>query len=43
MGMACSIKGRRKGMHIGYWWESCKEKRPLRRPRHHWADIKINH
>jgi hypothetical protein len=25
-------------MHIGYWWESQKEKRPLGRPRHRWVD-----
>jgi hypothetical protein len=31
-------------MHIGYWWESQKErKRPVGRPRHKWVDnIKIN-
>jgi hypothetical protein len=23
----------RRGMHIGFWWESQKEKRPLRGPR----------
>jgi hypothetical protein len=27
----------RRGMHIGYWWESQKE-RPLGRPRHRWVD-----
>jgi hypothetical protein len=31
----------RRGMHIGYWWES--RKRPLGRPRHRWVDnIKID-
>jgi hypothetical protein len=25
MGRACSTKGRRE-MHIGYWWESQKER-----------------
>jgi hypothetical protein len=25
MGRACSMHGRR-GMHIGYWWQSQKEK-----------------
>jgi hypothetical protein len=25
-------------MHIGYWWESKKEKRPLGRPRRRWVD-----
>jgi hypothetical protein len=28
----------RSGMHIGYWWESQTEKRPLGRPRHRWVD-----
>jgi hypothetical protein len=29
-------------MHIGYWWESQKE-RPLGRPRHRWLDnVKID-
>jgi hypothetical protein len=23
----------RRGMHLGYWWENQKEKRPLERPR----------
>jgi hypothetical protein len=35
----------RGGMHIGYWWESQKErgKRPLERPRRRWVDnIKID-
>jgi hypothetical protein len=27
----------RRGMHIGYWWESQKE-RPLGRPRRRWVD-----
>jgi hypothetical protein len=27
----------RIGMHIGFWWESQKE-RPLERPRHRWED-----
>jgi hypothetical protein len=25
-------------MHIGYWWESQREKRPLGRPRCRWVD-----
>jgi hypothetical protein len=25
-------------MHIGYWWESQKIKRPLGRPRYRWVD-----
>jgi hypothetical protein len=25
-------------MHIGFWWESQTEKRPLGRPRHRWLD-----
>jgi hypothetical protein len=25
-------------MHIGYWWESQKERDPLGRPRHRWVD-----
>jgi hypothetical protein len=30
-------------MHVGYWWESRKEKRALRRPRCRWVDnIKMN-
>jgi hypothetical protein len=30
-------------MHIGYWWESQKVKRPLGRPRRRWVDnIKID-
>jgi hypothetical protein len=30
-------------MHIGYWWESQKEKRPLGRQRRRWVDnIKMN-
>jgi hypothetical protein len=28
----------RRGMHIGYWWESQREKRPLGRPRRRWVD-----
>jgi hypothetical protein len=29
----------RRGMHIGYWWQSQKvRKRPLERPRHKWVD-----
>jgi hypothetical protein len=28
----------RNGMHRGFWWESQKEKRPVRRPRHRWKD-----
>jgi hypothetical protein len=33
----------RRGMHIGYWWESQKGKRPLGRPRGRWIDnIKMN-
>jgi hypothetical protein len=29
-------------MHIGFWWESQKERRVLRRPRSRWKDnIKI--
>jgi hypothetical protein len=32
----------RKGMHVGYWWESQKE-RPLGRRRRWWVDnIKID-
>jgi hypothetical protein len=32
----------RRGMHIGYWWESQKGKRPLGRPRRRWVgNIKI--
>jgi hypothetical protein len=31
----------RRGIHIGYWWES--QKRPLERPRHKWVhNIKID-
>jgi hypothetical protein len=26
----------KRGMHIGYWWES--QKKPLGRPRHRWVD-----
>jgi hypothetical protein len=30
-------------MHIGYWWEYRKKKRPLGRPRCRWVDnIKID-
>jgi hypothetical protein len=25
-----------KSMHIGFWWENHKEKRPLRIPRSKW-------
>jgi hypothetical protein len=28
----------RRGMHIEHWWESQKEKRPLRTPRRRWVD-----
>jgi hypothetical protein len=32
-----------KGMHIGYWWESQKERTPLGRLRRRWKDnIKID-
>jgi hypothetical protein len=32
---------RRRGMHIGFWWEI--QKRPLERPTHRWQDnIKRN-
>jgi hypothetical protein len=32
----------RRGIHIGYWWESQNE-RPLGRPRHRWVgNIKID-
>jgi hypothetical protein len=26
MGRACSTNGGRSGLHIGYWWESQKER-----------------
>jgi hypothetical protein len=29
----CSTKWYRRGMHMGYWWENQKEKKPLGRPR----------
>jgi hypothetical protein len=30
-------------MHIGYWWERQKEKRPLGRPRRRWVgNIKMD-
>jgi hypothetical protein len=33
----------RQGMHIGYWWDSQKGKRPLERPKRRWVDnIKID-
>jgi hypothetical protein len=37
MGRPCSINGERgrRGMHIGNWWESQKERG---RPRHEWFD-----
>jgi hypothetical protein len=25
-------------MHVGYWWESQKERSPLGRPRHRWVN-----
>jgi hypothetical protein len=28
----------RRGIYIGYWWESQKGKRPLGRPRRRWLD-----
>jgi hypothetical protein len=32
----------RRGIHVGYWWESKKE-RPLGRPKRRWVDsIKID-
>jgi hypothetical protein len=37
MGRACSTKGWRRRMHIGYWWESQKE-RGLGRTRRRWVD-----
>ncbi|PNF28518.1 hypothetical protein B7P43_G14701 [Cryptotermes secundus] len=34
---------RRRGMHIGYWWESRKKGRPLGRPRRRWvSNIKMD-
>jgi hypothetical protein len=34
----------RGGMHIGYWWESQKGKKPLGSPRRRWVDnIKMDH
>jgi hypothetical protein len=32
----------RRGMHIGFWWESRKAKRPLGRPRRRWEDIRMD-
>jgi hypothetical protein len=26
MGRTCSTNGRRRGMHIGYWWDNQKER-----------------
>jgi hypothetical protein len=34
MGMACRMHGR-KGMHVGYWWESHEERR------NHYEDIDV--
>jgi hypothetical protein len=28
----------KRGMNIGYWWKSQKEKTPLERPRRRWVD-----
>jgi hypothetical protein len=36
MGTAYSTKGGRRGLHVGFWWES--QKGPLGRPRHRWVD-----
>jgi hypothetical protein len=35
MGRACSTSGGRGGMHIGYWWESQKE-------RNQWEDQDVD-
>jgi hypothetical protein len=36
MGRTRSTWGGRRGMHIGFLWESQKEKRALERPRRKW-------
>jgi hypothetical protein len=28
----------RRGMHVGYWWESQMEREPVGRPRLRWGD-----
>jgi hypothetical protein len=33
-----SMEWGRRGMHIGYWWESQKEREQLGRPRRRWVD-----
>jgi hypothetical protein len=32
------MNGGRKGMHIGYWWESQRERDSLGRAKHRWVD-----
>jgi hypothetical protein len=40
MDRACSTNGGRRGMHVGYWWES---QRLLGRPRRRWVvNIKMD-
>jgi hypothetical protein len=37
MGGSCSTNGGRRGTHVGYWWESQRE-RALGGPRRRWVD-----
>jgi hypothetical protein len=38
MGQACSLCGKRKQMHTGFWWKNTLKKKPYGKLRHRWED-----